>query len=245
LGERVSTHTDKAYERDLRTLREQLLAMGERVEAMIAECVLAIADRDSALAEHVLKSDIEVNQLELEIDDLCRRIIALRQPAASDLRLITTALKIVTDLERVGDLAVNIAERALDLNQAASMPIYGDFPKLAGLAQNELEEALQAFVKGDVEQAERVLKSDDLLDALFVKLFNDLLQLMMEDSKTIRRATSLLFVAKHLERIGDHAMNVAEMVIYLVKGTDVRHPRSRAAARSSSRVKSPSGATEH
>ncbi len=224
----MATHTDKAYERDLKTLRERLLAMGARVEAMIAECVLALAERDSKLGEHVLKCDVEVNQLELEIDDLCRRIIALRQPAASDLRLITTALKIVTDLERVGDLAVNIAERAIDLNKAAPMPIYGDLPQLAELAQKQLKDAIDAFVKGDVALAEKVLKSDDLLDALFVKLFNDLLALMMEDSKNIRRATALLFVAKHLERIGDHAMNVAEMVVYLVKGTDIRHPASRA-----------------
>lgn len=223
----MATHTDRAYERDLNKLREGLLAMGARVEAMIAECVLSVVQRDSRLAEHVLKSDVAVNRLELEVDDLCRKIIALRQPAASDLRLITTAVKIVTDLERVGDLAVNIAERAVDLNKSEPMPIYDDLPRLAQLAQEQLQNALEAFVKGDVEQAERVLKSDDFLDALFVKLFNDLLQLMMEDSKTIRRATSLLFVAKHLERIGDHATNVAEMVIYLVKGTDVRHPRSR------------------
>ncbi len=225
----MTTHTDKAYERDLKALRERLLVMGSRVEAMIAECVLALAERDSKLAEHVMKCDVEVNQLELQIDDLCRKIIALRQPAASDLRLITTALKIVTDLERVGDLAVNIAERAADLNKAPPMPIYGDLPKLAELAQGQLKDALEAFVKADVDKAEQVMKSDELLDALFVKLLNDLLQLMMEDSKNIRRATSLLFVAKHLERIGDHAMNVAEMVIYLVKGTDIRHPRSRAA----------------
>ena len=224
----MTTHTDRAYERDLNNLRERLLAMGKRVQAMIAESVLALTARDSKLAEHVMKSDLAVNRLELEIDDLCRKIIALRQPAASDLRLITTAVKIVTDLERVGDLAVNIAERAADLNKAEPMQIYDDLPRLAELAQNQLRNALESFVNRDVVQAERVLASDDFLDALFVKLFNELLQLMMEDSKTIRRATSLLFVAKHLERIGDHATNVAEMVIYLVKGTDVRHPTSRA-----------------
>ena len=224
----MTTHTDRAYERDLNNLRERLLVMGKRVQAMIAESVLALTARDSKLAEHVMKSDLAVNRLELEIDDLCRKIIALRQPAASDLRLITTAVKIVTDLERVGDLAVNIAERAADLNKAEPMPIYDDLPRLAELAQNQLRNALESFVNRDVVQAERVLASDDFLDALFVKLFNELLQLMMEDSKTIRRATSLLFVAKHLERIGDHATNVAEMVIYLVKGTDVRHPTSRA-----------------
>lgn len=223
----MSTHTDRAYERDLNKLRDGLLAMGARVETMIAECVAAVVQRDTKLAEHVMKSDVAVNRLELEIDDLCRKIIALRQPAASDLRLITTAVKIVTDLERVGDLAVNIAERAVDLNKAEPMPRYDDLPRLAELSQDQLKNALEAFVKGDVALAEQVLKSDEFLDTLFVKLFNELLQLMMEDSKNIRRATSLLFVAKHLERIGDHATNVAEMVVYLVKGTDIRHPRSR------------------
>ncbi len=223
----MPAHTDKAFEKDLHALRDKLLAMGGRVEAMIAECVLALAERDSRLGRHVIASDPEVNRLEVEVDDLCRRVLALRQPAASDLRFITTALKIVTDLERVGDLAVNIAERAIDLNDATPMPIYGDLPHLAQLAQAQLKAALDAFVAADAEAAERLLSRDELLDALFLKLFNDLIQLMMEDSKHVRRATALVFVAKHLERIGDHAMNIAEMVVYMVRGTDIRHPVSR------------------
>ncbi len=163
----------------------------------------------------------------MEIDDLCRRILALRQPAASDLRLITTALKIVTDLERIGDLAVNIAERAMELNQAPPLKPYVDTPRLAELAQQQVKKALDAFVSSDVARAEEVLKEDEHLDALYLKIFNELLSYMMEDSKNIRRATALMFIAKHLERIGDHATNVAEMVIYMVRGTDVRHPRSR------------------
>lgn len=220
-------HTDRAFEQDLTDLRDRLLAMGGRVETQIAESVRALSERDSSLCDHVLATDLEVNRLEVEVDDLCRRILALRQPAASDLRLITTALKIVTDLERIGDLAVNIAERALDLNQASPLSAYHELPKLAELAQSQLKKALDAFVRADAGQAEEVLRGDELLDALYLKLFNDLLALMMEDSKNIRRATSLMFVAKHLERIGDHAMNVAEMVIYMVRGTDIRHPRSR------------------
>ncbi len=220
-------HTDKAFEHDLRVLRDKLLAMSARVESMIAESVLSLAERDSKLGKHVIASDSEVNRLEIEVDELCRRILALRQPAASDLRLITTSLKIVTDLERCGDLAVNIAERALDLNEATAMPIYAELPRLAALAQNQVKLALDAFVRGDAAGAEQVLTGDALLDALFVKLLNELIALMMEDSKNVRRATSLVFVAKHLERIGDHAMNIAEMVVYMVKGTDIRHPRSR------------------
>lgn len=222
-----ATHTDKAFEQDLRDLRERLLAMGAKVETLIAHSVKALTDRDSTLAENVIKSDKDVNRLEVEIDDLCRRILALRQPAASDLRLITTALKIVTDLERCGDLAVNIAERAIDLNQVPPLAPYVDTPRLAELAQQQVKKALDAFVSNDVVKAEEVLKGDDLLDALFLKVFNELLAYMMEDSKNIRRATALMFIAKHLERIGDHAMNVAEMVVYMVRGKDIRHPQSR------------------
>jgi len=222
-----SIHTDKAFEQDLRDLREKLLAIGAKVEANIADSVRALTERDSALAERVKASDSEVNRLEVEIDDMCRRILALRQPAASDLRLITTALKIVTDLERIGDLAVNIAERAIDLNQVPPLAPYVDTPKLAQLAQEQVKKALDAFVSADVAKAEEVLRGDDLVDTLFLKIFNELLAFMMEDSRNIRRATALMFIAKHLERVGDHALNVAEMVVYMVRGTDIRHPQSR------------------
>jgi phosphate transport system protein len=223
----VKPHTDKAFEQDLKDLREKLLAMGDRVEAQIANSVRALSERDSKIADQVKESDLEVNRLEVVIDDLCRKILALRQPAASDLRLITTALKIVTDLERIGDLAVNIAARAKELNTAPPLAPYVDLPKLAELSQNQVKDALDAFVTADLVKADQVLKGDDLLDALYLKIFNELLAFMMEDTKNIRRAMSLMFVSKHLERIGDHATNLAEMVVYMVKGTDIRHPRSR------------------
>ncbi len=168
-----------------------------------------------------------MNRLEIEIDERCRRLLVLRQPAASDLRFITTAMKIVVDLERIGDLAVNIAERAIDLNQSPPLRPLHDLSKLCELCQKQLRGALDAFVDADPDKAEQVIKDDELVDALYHNLFNELLALMMEDSRNIRRANSLLFVAKHLERLADHATNVAEMVIYMVKGTDVRHPHSR------------------
>ncbi|MGO8970509.1 MAG: phosphate signaling complex protein PhoU [Myxococcaceae bacterium] len=223
-----AAHTDKAFEADLREVREKLLVMGGKVEDQIAKSMRALTERDSALGEEVMEGDLEINRLEVDIDDLCRRILALRQPAASDLRLITTALKIVTDLERIGDEAVNIAERAMELNSAPPLAPYVDLPRLAEQAQEQVKRALDAFVRADAETAEEVLRTDDQLDDLFVKIFNELLGFMMEDSRTIRRATALVSICKYLERIGDHAMNVAEMVIYMVRGTDVRHPRSRA-----------------
>jgi len=224
----AKTHTDKAYEAELTALREQLLEMGGLVEAAIAQSVTAVVERDTKMAEQVKLQDRVVNRMEVAIDQSCRRILALRQPAASDLRFITTALKIVTDLERMGDLAVNIAERGLDLAQAPALRPVHDLARLAELSEGQLKKALDAFVTGDAEQAEDVLAGDDHLDALYLKIFNELLTLMMEDPRSIRRATSLMFVAKHLERFGDHATNLAEMVIFMVRGTDVRHPKSRA-----------------
>lgn len=223
----TSEHIDKAFERDLHSVRERLLGMGGRVQSAVEQSLKALADRDSNMAQQVIEDDAEVNRIEVDIDEACRRILALRQPAASDLRLITTALKIVTDLERCGDLAVNIAERVVDLNQAPPMPPSPSLYRLAELAQSQVKKALDAFVASDAEAAEEVLAGDDLLDALFLKFFGEELALMMEDTKYIRRATALMFIGKHLERIGDHAMNVAEMVVYMVKGTDIRHPRSR------------------
>ncbi len=224
----MSVHTDKAYEAELKTLRERLLAMGGLVEQAISASVRAVTERDSPLAEQVKFRDREINRMEVEIDGMCRRVLALRQPAASDLRFITTALKIVTDLERMGDLAVNVAERSLDLNAAPPIGPLHELSKLADLSEAQLKKALDAFVTGDVDKADEVMRGDDLLDALYLKIFNDLLALMMEDSRNIRRATSLMFAAKHLERFGDHATNLAEMVVYMVRGQDVRHPKSRA-----------------
>jgi phosphate transport system protein len=223
----MSVHTDKAYEAELKALRDRLLAMGGLVEQAIAGSVRAITERDSALAEQVKLRDREVNRMEVEIDGMCRRVLALRQPAASDLRFITTALKIVVDLERMGDLAVNVAERALDLNQAPPLGPMHELAKIADLAEAQLKKALDAFVTGDVDKAEEVMRGDELIDALYLKIFNDMLLLMMEDSKNIRRGTAMMFAAKHLERFGDHAINLAEMVVYMVRGQDVRHPRSR------------------
>jgi len=221
------THTDKAYERELTELRERLLEMSGLVENAISSGVRSVIERDAALAEQVKTRDREINRMEVDVDGACRRILALRQPAASDLRFLTTALKIVTDLERMGDLAVNIAERAIELSQAPSLVPLHDLSRLADLSQEQLKRALDAFVTRDVEKAEAVLRGDEMLDALYLKIFNGLLGLMMEDSRNIRRATSIMFAAKYLERFGDHATNLAEMVVYMVRGTDIRHPRSR------------------
>jgi len=228
----MTTHTDKLYEAELRALRDRLLEMGGLVEKAIAASVRSIIERDPVLADQVKVRDRDINRMEVEIDGACRRILALRQPAASDLRFITTALKIVVDLERMGDLAVNVAERAIEMQQAPPLGPMHDLARIADLAEAQLKKALDAFVTGDVAKAEEVMGADDLIDALYLKIFNDMVLVMMEDPKNIRRATSVMFAAKHLERFADHAVNVGEMVVFMVRGKDIRHPKSRDAAAS-------------
>jgi phosphate transport system protein len=226
MGQR--THTDREYEHELGQLRERLLLMGARVEEMISSSVRALVERDTALAQGTIAYDHQVNQLEVEIDDQCLRVLARRQPVASDLRFITMALKLVTDLERIGDLCVNVCERVVELNEEPRLKPYHGIARMAEVAQGMVRDALDAFVAGDAERAEGVLARDQILDEHYAQLFRELLTYMMEDPRNIYRATRIQSVAKYLERIGDHATNVAEMVIFMVKGKDIRHLGKRA-----------------
>lgn len=216
-------HTDRRYEGELRTLREQLLLMGAKVEEMIAGSIRSLTERDSDLAHRTIDSDHYINRLEVDTDDLCLRILARRQPVASDLRIITIVLKMVTDLERIGDLGVNICERVIELNAAPALKPYVDLPKMAEVAQAMVREALDAFVSRDAERAQLVIDRDRTVDAYYAQIFRELLTYMMEDPRNIHRATRVQSIAKYLERIGDHATNLAEMVIFMVKGKDIRH----------------------
>ena len=220
----MTLHTSRHYERDLLDLKDKILLLGGTVEEMIASAMRALLGRDSALARVVINSDPKVDAAELEIDHLCLNLLALRQPAASDLRFITTALKIVTDLERIGDLAVNIAERATELSEEPPLKPYIDVPRMANAVSTMLHQALDAFVNRDSGQARTVLGSDQAVDDLNVQLFRELLTYMIEDPKTVSRALRITFIAKYLERIGDHATNIAQMVIFMCEGRDVRHP---------------------
>ena len=216
-------HTDRAYEKQLGQLRTAVLEMGGLVEEQIAQAVRALTQRDEALARATIERDHTVNRFDVEIDDLSLKLLALRQPAARDLRLITTALKITTDLERIGDIATHIAERAIEL--AAELPIkpYIDIPRMADVARDLLRRSLDAFVREDTELALSVCIGDDTIDQLHEQLFRELLSYMVENPATVSRAMRLLFVSKHLERVGDHATNIAEMVIFMVKGRSIRH----------------------
>jgi phosphate transport system protein len=216
-------HTSKHYEQQLRELKDKLLLMSHRAELMIADSIRALVDRRPTLADEVIKRDDELDNLEIEIDNLCYEILALEQPVARDLRFIATALKIVKDIERIGDIAVNIAERALELIQEPELKRLVDLPIMGDAAQKILKESLDAFVNSDADLAEKVIFNDNVVDDLYEQIFRELLTYMLEDPRAISRAIKLIFIAKHLERVGDHSANIAEMVVFLVKGQDIRH----------------------
>jgi phosphate transport system protein len=225
-------HTSRQYEKELHDLGDKILFLGGTVEEMIARAMQSLVDRDSDLARRVIEMDRTVDSGELDVDHMSLNLLALRQPAASDLRFITTALKIVTDLERIGDLAVNIAERALELNQEPPLKPYIDIPHMAREVSDMVHRALDSFVKRDATEARAVLQADDAVDALNVQLFRELLTYMIEEPKNVTRALRITFIAKYLERVGDHATNIAQMVIFMSEGRDVRHPRLKLNTRS-------------
>ncbi len=197
--------------------------MGGLVESVIRKSVRALADRDKSVAEQVFQDEERINQLEMEIDNMGTRLLALHQPVARDLRFLTAALKINTDLERMGDLAVNITERALSLISVPPIKPLIDIPKMANAVEQMLLRSLGAFVSGDADMAKLVLVADDEVDALRDSIYRELVSFMQKDPTTVQSAVDLMFVARDLERIADHATNIAEDVVYLVQGVDIRH----------------------
>ena len=216
-------HISAIFDQELNDLRTRILAMGGKVEMMISESVASLVNRDSGKAERIIAMDHEVNTLEVTVDEKCLELLALRQPAGRDLRFITLALKIVTDLERIGDQCANIAKRARELNEEPPLKPYIDIPRMAHWTEIMLKEALDAFVRGDDELAIKVCKDDSFVDELNMQIQRELLTFMIEDPTTISRALKLNYISKYLERIADHATNIAEMVIFMVKGKDIRH----------------------
>lgn len=223
-------HTDKRYEADLARLRHNLVFMGAQVDQMVSDALRAFDTRDAELASKTIETDREVNRIEIDTDEMCVRLIATKQPTASDLRLITIALKIVTDLERIGDIAVNISERAREIAELPPGGVSVDLKRLGALAQGLFRDALEAFVNQDVNRAEEVLERDRVLDARYAETIETLLTTMRDQTDSVPYATRAFAVAKHLERLGDHATNVAEMVVFMVKGKDIRHRASRGEA---------------
>jgi phosphate transport system protein len=211
------------FHEELELVKEKTLKQGSLVETMVEKSVSSLVDRDSRLAEEVIASDQKVDALDVEIEEDCLRLLALHQPAAKDLRFITTAMKITTDLERMADQAVNICQRAIELNDEPQLKPYIDIPIMSQLSQKMMREALDAFVRRDADLARQVIPEDNKVDGLKNQIFRELLTFMMEDPRTIPRAIRLILVSRHLERIADHATNIAEMVVFLVEGKNIRH----------------------
>lgn len=219
----MSTHIDQHYEAELAKLKEQVLKMGGLVETMIAQAMKAMVERHTELARAVIEQEKEVNLLEVGIDDRCFEMLALHQPAASDLRFIVIGLRVSKDLERMGDLAVNICQLAMDLNKEPQLKPYIDLPKMAAKTQEMVKGALDSFVRRDADQAQHVCEVDDEVDRYKHDIFKELVELMEKDPQAVSRGTRLILVSRHLERIADHATNIAEEVIFMVQGRDIRH----------------------
>jgi len=220
-------HNDKDYESELSALRQEILSMAGLVEAMIAAASYALLNHNSEAAKEVVKKDSHVNQAEIDIDGLCLRILALRKPMGPDLRFLTSAMKMVTDLERIGDLAVNLAERAIDLHHSGThLAIHPGIEGMAKIARTMVSSAIDAFVDQDVSLARSVIDTDDDIDELYRHVFRAVLGTMIQDPTLVHAGIHVQSAAKFLERIGDHATNLAEQVIFMIDGDDLRHSHS-------------------
>ena len=229
-------HIMKSYDEELTRLNNTIIRMGGLAESQVAAAIQATIKRDSELAHEVVEQDALVDALETEVEALAMRLLALRQPMARDLREIVSSLKIAADLERICDYAANVAKRSIALNQApVAKPVYA-IPRMGKLAQALIKDVLDAYVQGDAEKAMHVWLSDEELDELYTSLFRELLTYMMEDPRSITAGTHLLFMAKNIERIGDHATNIAETIYYLIHGTPLKETRPKRDRSSSSVV---------
>jgi len=217
---------ERPIEQELEALKKLLLTMGGEVERQVDRAVRAVVERDSALARAVVEGDAAIDRAEIEVDRLVREIIVRQRPLARDLRLVMTAARIAPDLERVADHAVNIAEQALELNKYPPLKPFVTLPRMATAASRMVNDALTAFVRADTQLARDIIRRDDEVDAMHEEIFRELLTYMMEDPRTIPRALAILLIARSLERIADQGTNIAEQVVFLVEGEDIRHSHS-------------------
>ena len=216
-------YTDHGYAEELQEIRERLVLMAGRVENIIEAALQALVDRDVDRARETILADRVINQDEIDLDALCLQLLACRQPMASDLRFITITLKMVTDLERIADLAVNVCERVCDLATKPQLAPYVDIPTMGRLVRLMIHDSIDGFLERDVERARAVLERDDEVDDLYHKVFRHLLQLMNEQPDNIHTGIHVQSVAKYIERMGDHATNLAEQVVFMLEGLDIRH----------------------
>jgi phosphate transport system protein len=213
----------RIFDRELDALRDRVLLLGGETETALQRAVYSLVERDTATAEQVLRDDDRIDQLELEIDRLCIDAIALRQPAARDLRFVMSIAKITPILERIADHACNIARAAIDLNDEPRLKVYVDLPRMAERASGMLRAALDAFTQGDAGAARAVIERDDEIDELYERIFHGLIDLMVTDSATAGRGARLMFVAKHIERIGDYVTDICELTVYMAEASMIKH----------------------
>jgi phosphate transport system protein len=216
-------HTSSHYEKELREIKDGLIYLGALTEKAIQASMKSLFERNPDLASNVIRDDSAIDKLDTELEERCIRILALRQPAAIDLRFITTAIKISGHLERIGDMAVNIAEKAILLTKEPQLKPYIDLPRMTDLVGEMIKVSLDALIKTDLVLAEKVRQDEQIVDNLNEQIFRELLTFMMEDTKTIHRAIVIMQISKNLERIADHAKGIADMVTYMVTGRSVRH----------------------
>jgi len=221
----VETH-ERAFDKELGDLKKRLLTMAAIAESMIDQAIAELVSRDEQAAAEVPRSEEQVNRLQIEIDDEVLRLLATRQPVANDLRFLLAATRINGELERIGDLAINITENVQVLVEHPPLKPLIDIPHMAELARTMVRQSLDALVQGDPALAQSVIMTDDKVDALKDQIFRELLTYMLGDPRTTERALALILVSRHLERIADHATNIAQDAIYLIEGRDVRHPRT-------------------
>lgn len=213
----------RILDRELEGLRDRVLLLGGETETALQRAMYALVERDSSTAQEVLKGDDAIDQLEVEIDRLCVDVIALRQPAARDLRFVISVAKITPILERIADHACNIARAALDLNDEPEFKSYVDLSRMAEQASNMLHASLDAFTSNDADAARRVIERDDEIDDIYNRLFHDLIDMMVSEPNTTTRAARLLFVAKHIERIGDYVTDICELTVYMAEAAFIKH----------------------
>jgi phosphate transport system protein len=216
-------HTSSHYEKELQEIKNGLIFLGALTEKAILSAMRSLSERNSDIAHKVIRADEEIDKLDSELEERCIKVLALRQPTAIDLRFITTAIKITGHLERIGDMAVNIAERAIQLNAEPQLKPYMDLPRMADIVAEMIKDSLDSFIRNDLSMAEKVRQAEQVTDDLNEQIFRELLTFMMEDSHSIHRSLMIMQVSKNLERIADHAKGIADMVTYMVTGECVRH----------------------
>lgn len=216
-------HTSHEFEAELESVRQRIFSMGRHVDQVLEDSGKALLERDTALGNQIIVGDKQTDSMEMEIDHLCLEILVRRQPVAGDLRLLTSALKLVIDLERIGDLGVSIAARVVELGHEPGLTPYDDLLRMMTTAREMLREAIGALEHQDPARASRAIDKDEVVDAYYTQIFNDVLGRMRESPDNIFRATRIQAISKYIERIGDHATNVAERVIFILTGEDIRH----------------------